>query len=75
VVFVSLDDDKEKFIEAVKQFKIPFKNARDERGWGGELARQFGVNSLPFDVIIDGEEKIASYFIEDISQLLLSQER
>ena len=75
VLFVSLDDDKEKFIEAVKQFKIPFKNIRDERGWGGELARQFGVNSMPFDVIIDGEGKIASYSIEDISELLLSQER
>lgn len=70
IVFVSLDDEKDKFIEAVKKYKIPFKNVRDERGWGGELARQFGVRSLPFDVIIDRDGKIATDSIEDIPAIL-----
>lgn len=70
IIFVSLDDEKDKFIEAVKQYKIPFKNVRDERGWGGELARLFGVRSLPFDVIIDREGKIAANSIEEIEGLI-----
>lgn len=70
IVFVSLDDEKDKFIEAVKKYKMPFKNVRDERGWGGELCRQFGVHQLPFDVVIDAEGKIASNSIDEVDILL-----
>jgi len=70
VVFVSLDDDAKKFESTVERFKMPFNNVRDERGWGGELTRAFGVNSLPFDVVIDAEVKIASNSIDDITEML-----
>lgn len=69
ILFVSLDDDKEKFIEAVNKFQIPFTNLRDERGWGGDLARAFGVRYMPFDVIIGPDGKIVSNQIEDLKHL------
>lgn len=72
VVFVSLDDDAKKFESTVEKFKMPFKNVRDERGWGGELTRAFGVNFMPFDVVIDAEGKIASKSIDDIAEMLAS---
>ncbi len=70
VIFVSLDDDHEKFAEAVEKFQIPFINVRDERGWGGDLARAFGVRYMPFDVIIGPDGKIISNSIQDLSHLM-----
>jgi hypothetical protein len=69
ILFVNLDDDQEKFLEAVNKFQMPFTNLRDERGWGGDLARAFGVRSMPFDVIIDPDGKIVSNQIEDLKHL------
>ncbi len=70
VIFVSLDDDHEKFAEAVEKFQIPFINVRDERGWGGDIARAFGVRYMPFDVIIGPDGKIISNSIQDLSHLM-----
>ncbi|MEI7594086.1 MAG: TlpA disulfide reductase family protein [Actinomycetes bacterium] len=70
VVFVSLDDDEKEFESTVEKFKMPFNNVRDARGWGGDLTRAFGVNFMPFDVIIDGEGRIASNSINDIPEVL-----
>lgn len=70
IVFVSLDDDEKEFQSTVEKYKMPFNNVRDARGWGGDLTRAFGVNYMPFDVIIDGHGKIASNTIDDITELL-----
>lgn len=70
ILFVSLDDDKEKFVEAVNKFQIPFTNVRDERGWGGDLARAFGVRYMPFDVIIGPDGTVVSNSIQDLKHLV-----
>ena len=69
-LFVSLDADEKKFESTVEKFKIPFSNVCDKMGWGGELVRAYGVNRLPFDVIIDADGKIASNSISDIAEML-----
>ena len=70
VLFVSLDDDKEKFMEAVNKFQIPFTNLRDERGWGSDLVRAFGVRYMPFDIVIGPEGTIVSNSIQDLKHLM-----
>lgn len=70
ILFVSLDEDQEKFIEAVNKFQIPFTNVCDERGWGGDLARAFGVRYMPFDVIIGPAGTIVSNSIQDLKHLM-----
>ena len=70
ILFVSLDEDQEKFIEAVNKFQIPFTNVCDERGWGGDLARAFGVRYMPFDVIIGPDGTIVSNSIQDLIHLV-----
>ncbi len=70
VLFVCLDSDEEKFKSTVEKFKIPFSNVCDKMGWGGELVRAYGVNKLPFDVIIDADGKIASNSISAIAEVL-----
>ncbi|MEQ1828430.1 MAG: M56 family metallopeptidase [Pirellula sp.] len=70
VLFVSLDDDQEKFNEAVNKFQIPFTNLRDERGWGGDLVRAFGVRYMPLDIIIGPDGTIVSNSIQDLKHLM-----
>lgn len=70
VLFVSLDTDEEKFKSTVEKIKIPFSSACDKMGWGGELGRAYGVNKVPFDVIIDADGKIASNSISAIAEML-----
>jgi len=67
ILFVSLDEDLDECKATVDKFKMPFNNVHDARGWGGELARAFGVNSMPFDIIIDENGKVVSNSIDDIS--------
>jgi len=70
IVFVSLDDDKEAFDSTVAKFAIPFHSIRESLGWGGHVARAFGVNSMPFDIVIDKEGRIFSNSIVDIDAAL-----
>ncbi|QDV40390.1 Thiol-disulfide oxidoreductase ResA [Stieleria neptunia] len=66
VVFVSLDEDKERFEASVEKYAIPFHNVCDGSGWGGPLARTFGVKQLPFDIVIDADGKIFSHSIHKL---------
>lgn len=70
IVFVSLDDDKKAINSTVAKFAIPFHSVRESLGWGGELSRAFGVNSMPFDIVIDKEGRIFSNSIADIGDAL-----
>lgn len=66
IVFVSLDENKERFEASITKFGMPFHNVFDGNGWGGPLARTFGVNQLPFDVVIDSNGKFFSNSIEKL---------
>ncbi len=70
ISFVHLDHNKELFRSTVQEYRIPFNNVRESGGWGGELVRVFGVNSLPFDVVIGRGGKVFSNSISDIGAAL-----
>lgn len=69
VVFVSLDEDEKRFKASLQKHAIPFHNVCDKSGWGGPLARSFGVKQLPFDMVIDANGKVLSNSISDLSGL------
>jgi peroxiredoxin len=69
-VFVSLDNDKEAFESAISKVDMPFHNVREANGWAGELTRAFGVNLIPFDVVIDRDGIVFSNSINDIDAAL-----
>ena len=69
IVFVSLDEDEKIYQATVKKYGMPFHNVCDKSGWGGPLARTFGVKQLPFDVIIDANGKVFSNSIEELPEL------
>ena len=67
VVFVSLDEDEKRFEASVEKYGMPFHNVCDKSGWGGPLARSFGVKQLPFDIVIDANGKVLSNSIMELS--------
>lgn len=58
VYSVSLDRSKEAWIKAIKQDNMTWNHVSDLAYWNSEAARTYGVNSVPFTVLIDKEGKI-----------------
>jgi len=52
---VSLDDNKEKWLEAIKKDGLTWKHVSDLKGWGNAVAKQYGVSSIPHSVLVDKE--------------------
>ncbi len=54
VIFVNLDSDKQAFEKAIKKHKIEnAKHTCTAKGWGDPLVQSLGINSVPFDIIVD----------------------
>jgi len=71
MICVSLDDDRSSFLKVVEKHDLKtWHNVHDSTGWGGLLSRSFGVNSLPFDVVIDGNGNVLSNDIHDTPNAL-----
>jgi len=59
VMSVSLDKDRSKWEDAIKQDKLSWSNhVSDLQGWSCEAAKQYKVNGIPFTVLIDKDGKI-----------------
>ncbi len=51
---VSLDKSKDKWVEAIAQDKLTWKNhVSDLGGWASKPAEVYGVRSIPYSVLID----------------------
>ncbi|MBL1408241.1 TlpA family protein disulfide reductase [Sphingobacterium sp. C459-1T] len=58
VVGVSLDLDLESWKKAVKDDKLPWTQLSDLKGFGNEVAKYYGIQSIPTTFLIDPEGKI-----------------
>lgn len=74
---ISLDDSEEKWKKACEEEQIPWISVRDEQGWSGsEIRKLFGIQSIPFIVLLDEEGNIVAKNIrrnslrDKISELL-----
>jgi len=70
IIFVSLDFDRQAFDKALKKHEFPGRNVLSEAGVGGDIPRAYGVNFIPYDVIIDIQGIVRSKSIKDIPELL-----
>lgn len=50
---VSLDDSKEKWLEAIKQDNLQWTNVSELKGWKNNGAMIYGINLLPTNYLID----------------------
>lgn len=53
VLGVSLDQDKAKWLEAIKKDGLAWSHVSDLKYWNNEVAVQFGIQSIPANFLID----------------------
>jgi peroxiredoxin len=61
VYSVSLDSDKTKWVDAIKQDGLTWTNHVSElKGWNGEKSKEYGVSSIPRTFLLDKEGNIVA---------------
>jgi len=58
ILGVSLDKDKQSWIDAIQNDKLNWSHMSDLKFWDSEAGPVFGVESIPFNVLLDPEGKI-----------------
>ena len=58
VLGVSLDEDKTKWLEAIKKDKLSWAHVSDLKGWNSASVPLFGFDGIPYNVLIDPTGKI-----------------
>jgi peroxiredoxin len=54
----SFDQNREKWIRAVKDDHLAWNQVSDLKGWGNAAGKLYGVNSIPANVLLDKDQKI-----------------
>ena len=72
IIGVSLDESEAELREFIQEHDIPWPQIFDGKGWESELARYFGINSVPSQWLIDRDGKILSVSTrgEQLEQLI-----
>jgi len=55
---ISLDMDKVTWKEAIKQDTLKWEQLSDLSGWNSTVVKQFAVNEIPYNILIDSRGKI-----------------
>jgi peroxiredoxin len=58
ILGVSLDNDKGKWLQAIKDDQLNWPHVSDLKGWRNDVALQYGVKSIPANFLLDKEGKI-----------------
>jgi peroxiredoxin len=58
ILSVSLDNSKDKWVEAIKKDGLTWTHVSDLKYWKNEVAVQFGIESIPASFILDPTGKI-----------------
>ncbi|PUZ30403.1 Peroxiredoxin [Chitinophaga costaii] len=58
VLSVSLDDNKEKWEEAIAKDGLLWTHVSDLKGWKNAVAEQYGIRAIPQNVLLDPQGKI-----------------
>ena len=55
---VSLDQNKDKWLGAIKSDNLTWTHVSDLKGWGNEVAKMYGISSIPQNLLLDKDGKI-----------------
>jgi len=53
ILGISLDDDKEKWLKAIASDGLNWKQVSDLQGWKNKVSEQFGIYSIPQNILVD----------------------
>ena len=75
IVGISLDEDREAWINGITELGITWPQMSDLKGWQSEAGKLFQVNSIPFMVIVDQQGIILAKGLrgENLSDFISSQ--
>ena len=60
IIGVSLDQSRPALTGFIAQNKMPWRQVFDGKGWGSAVPREYGVQSIPFGLLIGRDGKIAA---------------
>ena len=60
ILSISLDDNKDRWLQAIQTDKMPWMHASDLQGFSNTAAIQYGVNAIPSNFLIDPLGKIVA---------------
>ncbi|MFV0483312.1 MAG: redoxin domain-containing protein [Bacteroidales bacterium] len=58
ILGVSLDDNKDKWLEAIEADKLAWHHVSDLKGWKNEASQLYGIRGIPANYLLDPEGKI-----------------
>jgi len=58
ILGVSLDDDRDDWLQAIQDDGLTWNHVSDLKGWANEAAALYGVNAIPHSVLLDRDGKI-----------------
>ena len=58
ILGVSLDNNKNKWIDAIAKDQLTWKHISDLKGWASQLAKPYGVRGIPYTVLVDPNGQI-----------------
>lgn len=58
ILGVSLDDTKDKWIKAIAKDELTWNHVSDLKGWQNEVSQSYGIQAIPYSLLIDPEGKI-----------------
>jgi len=58
ILGVSLDDNKEDWLQAIEDDLLTWNHVSDLQGWSNAAAAQYGIQGIPANVLLDKEGKI-----------------
>ena len=61
---LSIDEEKDRWLNAVKKDKLTWLQVMDDKGWDAPSALRYGVDAIPANVLLDKEGKIIAVNLE-----------
>lgn len=58
ILGVSLDDSKDKWVSAIKKDGLVWNHVSDLKGWQSEVCPLYGIDAIPFTILLDKDGKI-----------------
>lgn len=58
IIGISLDEDREMWQDAVKTMNMSWVQLSDLQGWDNSAAQMYGIQSIPFTIIVDNKGHI-----------------
>lgn len=58
ILGVSLDNDRDKWLEAIKKDQLPWTHVIDLNGWQNSAARLYGIKGIPMNYLLDKKGNI-----------------